>query len=127
MILNQKLFITLILASFLFAACAPGAAATPTAEVIPTVIADSTIIAEGRLEPIRFAEIAFTTSGRISDVLVQEGTLVKKGEELIRLGDGWLPQHSDARVRLPIRSHACGNPTGLCNSLFRTSDLALSF
>jgi len=53
-IMNHKLLITLLLASFLFAACAPGGA-TPTAEAIPTVIADSTIIAEGRLEPIRFA------------------------------------------------------------------------
>jgi multidrug efflux pump subunit AcrA (membrane-fusion protein) len=66
-IMNHKQFIMLLLASFSFAACAPGAA-TPTAEVIPTVIADS-------------------TSDRISDVLVQEGTVVKKGEELIRLGD----------------------------------------
>jgi multidrug efflux pump subunit AcrA (membrane-fusion protein) len=85
--MKHKFVIVLIGLSLVLAACAPGGAATPTTEVLPTVIADSTIIAEGRLEPIRFAEIAFTTSGRISDVLVQEGTLVKKGEEFIRLGD----------------------------------------
>ena len=56
-----------------------------TPEVIPTVIADSTIIAEGRVEPVRDAEIAFITSGLVSEVLVEEGQPVKKGELLIRV------------------------------------------
>jgi HlyD family secretion protein len=55
--------------------------------VIATVVADSTIIAEGRVEPVRYAEIAFTASGVISEVLVEEGQAVKQGEPLIRLGD----------------------------------------
>ena len=58
--------------SLLLTACGAGSAATPTAEQIPTVIADSTIIAEGRLEPVHYAEIAFTASGRISEVLVED-------------------------------------------------------
>jgi len=58
--MNYRLFITLIALSLLVSACgAGGQAGTATPEAIPTVIADSTIIAEGRLQPVRDAEIAF--------------------------------------------------------------------
>ncbi|HEX6034966.1 MAG TPA: HlyD family efflux transporter periplasmic adaptor subunit [Anaerolineales bacterium] len=82
--MKHKFFIMLISLALLFTACSP--AATATSEVIPTVIADSTIIAEGRAEPVRDAEIAFSTSGLVSEVLAEEGQTVKKGELLIRLG-----------------------------------------
>jgi HlyD family secretion protein len=86
--MKQKLVILLVGMSLLFTACStPGSAATGTPEAIPTVIADSTIIAEGRLEPIRYAEIAFNANGIVSDVPVAEGQAVKQGEMLIRLGD----------------------------------------
>jgi multidrug efflux pump subunit AcrA (membrane-fusion protein) len=77
-----------ILAGLLLAACgtAVGQAAAPSTP-IPTVGAESVIVAEGRLEPIRYAEIAFTASGVISEVLVQEGEAVKKGQPLIHLGN----------------------------------------
>jgi HlyD family secretion protein len=82
--MKHKLLITLIGLSLLFTACSP--ATTATSEFIPTVIADSTIIAEGRVEPVRDAEIAFTTSGLISNVLVEEGQPVKQGDLLIVVG-----------------------------------------
>ena len=82
--MKHNLFITFVGLAFLFTACSP--AATATTEAIPTVIADSTIIAEGRVEPVRDAEIAFTAGGRVNEVLVEEGQTVKKGELLIRLG-----------------------------------------
>jgi multidrug resistance efflux pump len=99
-IMKHKFVIVLIGLSLLLAACSAGAAATPTAEAIPTVIADSSIIAEGRLEPVLYAEIAFTGSGRISDVLVEEGQQVKKGDELIRLGDASDTQYAAAKLEL---------------------------
>jgi HlyD family secretion protein len=80
------MFFALVLIGLLITGCSAGNARTPP-EVIPTVLADLSIISEGRLEPARSAEIAFTTGGVISDVLVQEGQPVKKGETLIRLGD----------------------------------------
>jgi multidrug resistance efflux pump len=98
--MNHKLFITLMLASLLFSACSAGGAATPTPEAAATVIADSTIIAEGRLEPVHYAEIAFTASGRISNILVQEGQDVKQGDELIRLGDASDTQYAAAQLEL---------------------------
>jgi multidrug resistance efflux pump len=50
------------------------------------VIADNTIIAEGRLEPVRYAEVSFITSGLVNEVLVEEGQPVKQGDLLIRVG-----------------------------------------
>jgi multidrug resistance efflux pump len=64
------------------------------------VIADSTIIAEGRVEPLRDAEIAFNASGVVSDVLVEEGQVVKKGQPLIRLGDQLDTQYAAAQLEL---------------------------
>ncbi len=79
--MKQPVLITLIAVSLLVSACgAGGAATTATPEAIPTVIADSTIIAEGRLQPVRDAEIAFTASGVVSNILVQEGEPVKQGQ-----------------------------------------------
>ena len=70
---NIKLLILSVLVLTL-AACGK-APATPQATQIPTVIADDTIIAEGRVEPIQYAKIAFNASGAISEVLVKEGQL----------------------------------------------------
>jgi multidrug resistance efflux pump len=96
-----------------------GAAATPTPEAIPTVIADSTIIAEGRLEPARDAEIAFTASGVVSDVLVQEGEQVKQGQPLIHLGDASDTQFAAAQLELVSAQKAL-------NDLLNTSGAELA-
>jgi HlyD family secretion protein len=91
--------VTLIGLTLLFTACAP-AGQTPTPAIIPTVIADSTIVAEGRLEPVRYAEIAFNASGVVSEVLVEEGQPVKKGDVLIRLGGETDNNYAAAQVKL---------------------------
>lgn len=96
--MKYKLLLSLIGLSLLFAACSPAATATP--QVIPTVIADNTIIAEGRLEPVRYGEIAFNASGMVSEVLVEEGQSVKKGELLIRLGGETDTQYANAQLEL---------------------------
>lgn len=99
--MKYKLFITLILFSLLFTACSTaGQAPTATPEAAPTVVAEDTIIAEGRLEPVRFAEIAFTASGVISEVLVNEGQSVKKGDVLVQLGDESDTNYAAAQLEL---------------------------
>ena len=100
--MNHKLVIMLVLASFVFTACSTANTSTPapTAEVMEPVEAESAIIAEGRLEPVRFAEIAFTASGRISEIRVAEGQSVSKGDELIRLGDASDTQYAAAQLEL---------------------------
>ncbi|MFZ5878689.1 MAG: HlyD family secretion protein [Chloroflexota bacterium] len=82
---TQALIVFLLL-GILLAGCgqlAPTAA--PTGTPIPTVLADPTIISEGRLEPIRFSEIALNASGLVSEVLVEEGDTVEAGQVIARL------------------------------------------
>lgn len=118
--MKQKTFIALMLLSLLASACSAGAqAATATPEVIPTVIADSTIIAEGRVEPARDAEIAFNASGVVSEVLVQEGETVQKGQPLIRLGDASDTQYAAAQLDLVSAQKAL-------NDLLNTSGAELA-
>lgn len=85
-----------------------GAAPTESAEAtqIPIVIADDTIIAEGRVEPIHYAEIAFNASGAVSEVLVKEGQAVKKGEPIIRLGDESDTNYAAAQLELVTAQQA---------------------
>jgi HlyD family secretion protein len=99
--MKHKLFITLMLMSLIFTACSSaGNTTAATPEVIPTVIADNTIIAEGRVEPVHYAEIAFNAGGAVSEVLVEEGQQVKKGQPLIRLGDGSDTNYAAAQLEL---------------------------
>ena len=118
--MKQKTFIALISLGLLVSACSgAGAAGTATPEAIPTVIADSTIIAEGRVEPARDAEIAFTASGVVSDVLVQEGEQVKQGQPLIHLGDASDTQFAAAQLELVSAQKAL-------NDLLNTSGAELA-
>src|ERR1051325_8000954 len=99
--MKSKILLALVTVRLLLAACSSAAkntAATPTA--IPTVIADSTIIAEGRLEPVRYAEIAFNGSGVVSDAIVEEGQLVTKGQPMIKLGNESDTNYAAARLEL---------------------------
>jgi multidrug efflux pump subunit AcrA (membrane-fusion protein) len=99
--MNHKFLLVLVSLALLATACSgAGAAAAPTPEAIPTVIADSTIIAEGRLEPIRYAEIAFNASGVVGELLVREGQRVKQGEPLIRLGNESDTTYAAAQLEL---------------------------
>jgi HlyD family secretion protein len=85
---NKVIFVMLVILSMSIAACGnPGNSPAVTPEAVPTVIADDTIIAEGRVEPSHYAAISFNASGRVDEVLVKEGQLVKEGDPLIRLGD----------------------------------------
>jgi len=86
--MKHKLSITLLLMSLLFTACSTASnAGEATPEAPPVVVADTSIIAEGRVEPFRFAEIAFNAGGVANEVLVEEGQPVKKGQPLVRLGN----------------------------------------
>ncbi len=98
--MKRILLITFISLSLLLTACSASSKATPTAEVTPTAAADGTIIAEGRLEPIRYAEIAFNASGVVSEVSVKEGQAVKRGDPLIRLGDESDSNYAAAQLEL---------------------------
>jgi HlyD family secretion protein len=101
----QNLLIFAALA-IIVSACGTAPASAAEATPIPTVIADDTIIAEGRVEPIQYAEIAFNASGAISEVLVKEGQSVKKGDPLIRLGDELDTNYAAAQLELVTAQQA---------------------
>jgi hypothetical protein len=60
----------------------------------------NTIIAEGQVEPIQYAKIAFNASGVIGEVLVKEDQSVKKGQPLIRLGNESDTNYAAAQIEL---------------------------
>jgi multidrug efflux pump subunit AcrA (membrane-fusion protein) len=96
----RSLFVLIALSLLATACSGSGAAAASTPEAIPTVLADSTIIAEGRVEPVRYAEIAFNASGVVGELLVREGQSVKTGEPLIRLGSESDTTYAAAQLEL---------------------------
>ncbi len=101
--MNSKatLLTVLISIAILLAAC--GGSAQPNQQstaVAPTATPNNEITSEGRLEPIRYAEIAFNTSGVVSEVPVQEGQTVKEGDTLIRLGNESDTQYAAAQLEL---------------------------
>jgi HlyD family secretion protein len=94
-----------VLVLFLTACSSSANASTATPETIPTVIADDTIIAEGRVEPFQYADIAFGTSGMVSEVMIKEGELVKAGQPLIRLGGSSDTNYAAAQLELVNAQH----------------------
>ena len=87
--MNKIIPLTIVLFFFALSlsACNVSAqAATEPSTAVPAAADPSAIIAEGRVEPIRYAEIAFNASGVVSEVLVKEGEAVKKGQLMIQLG-----------------------------------------
>ena len=109
--MKTKLLQLLVFISLLLTACSSSGAQPTENAVIPAVIADPSIMAEGRLEPVNFAEIAFTASGVISEVLVQEGEPVKKGQPLIRLGDASDTNYAAAQLELVSAQQAINDLT----------------
>lgn len=69
----------------LLSACAAGNSAAATPTTIPTVLADKAIIAEGRVEPIHYADIALNASGLVSEVFNEEGDSVEAGQVIASL------------------------------------------
>ena len=70
-----------ILISLLLTACgAPSATATPA----PTASPD-TVVAEGHIKPKADANLTFAIRGHVTEILVQEGQKVAKGDVLMRL------------------------------------------
>lgn len=106
--MNQRFLFAIVILSLglLVSACGSSAGAPETPEAIPTAIADDTIIAEGRLEPIHYAEIAFSAGGTVSEVLVKEGQEVKKGDLLVRLGDASDTNYAAAQLELATAQQA---------------------
>ena len=61
---------------------------SPASANVPSITRPATLVAPGRVEPTRDAvKLAFETSGRIAEILVDEGDAVAAGQVLARLDD----------------------------------------
>jgi len=92
----QILFVILISASLLLAACGGGdgnggeAAATEGASTevtrqVPSLPASGSVVANGHLTPVRYEKLSSETGGLVVEVLVSEGQQVNAGDALLRL------------------------------------------
>jgi multidrug resistance efflux pump len=92
--------VLIISVGMIVSACGVSAEATQISGGTPTAVADDVIVAEGRLEPVHYARIAFTIAGTVSEVLVKEGQAVTKGQPLIHLGDESDTNYAAAQLEL---------------------------
>jgi multidrug efflux pump subunit AcrA (membrane-fusion protein) len=99
--MKPKFLVTMMFVMALITACGiPAETPAEPSATLPAIIDSSGVTAEGRLEPVRFSEIAFNTSGVISEVLVEEGQTVKKGETLVQLGNESDTNYAAAQLEL---------------------------
>jgi len=82
---NILSFVTLFVTLALFlSACGNQPTATPE---ISEAVSSNEVVAEGRLEPIRGANLSFQVRGVVEEVLVSAGDTVKEGDVLVRLSN----------------------------------------
>jgi HlyD family secretion protein len=58
----------------------------------------STVTSSGEVRPIQFMNLTSEVQGRIEEIYVKEGQMVKKGEPLVRLDPNQLESSTDAQV-----------------------------
>jgi multidrug resistance efflux pump len=104
--MSARTILFFLMTSLLFAACSSPNAQPTEATAMPVVTADETIVAEGRVEPLNHAVVAYNSSGVISDVLVREGDQVKKDDVLVRLGNKSDKAYTTAQLELVTAQQA---------------------
>lgn len=90
-------------------------------EEIPVVIADAAIVAEGNLVPKDHTFPYFTASGKVAEILVEQGDQVQKGAVLARLGDGEAYDAAITLAKLELET-----AQQLLDDLSESADLAAS-
>lgn len=82
-------FALLSLAAFAITGCTGSGGAdsqaTADATTLPVAKAGNEVVAEGEVVPVKSVELKFEQAGTVADVLVDEGSSVKKGDPLVRL------------------------------------------
>ena len=90
--MKKLMFIVVILT--LLAGCTTSSTRTPSAASTASAAAEksntSSATAQGSVTPIRHADLAFRTGGRVAQVLVKEGDQVGAGQPLVKLDDAEL-------------------------------------
>ncbi len=95
---KARLSALVMIPMLVLAACAPASTAAPTAPAAATAKPAAEVVAEGRVEPIRYAEVALNASGLVSEVLQKEGNSVGAGQVIARLENGQAKTLESARA-----------------------------
>jgi HlyD family secretion protein len=89
---NKKIIISvgvlLVIASIITVSVVRGRGDLPevqTAKVEKRAVLESKVTANGEVRPIQFINLTAEVSGRVTDVFVKEGDVVKKGKPLLRV------------------------------------------
>lgn len=80
---TSGLLLTLVLVGAFLMAC--GGAPTPTPAPAPSTLTEALVTAKGEVVPEEFARLAFNIGGTVSQIPVQEGQKVQKGNTLALL------------------------------------------
>jgi len=98
--MNKSILISLLLGSSMFLLLSCGSPAQESSTQATATPADnsSLVIVEGRIEPVRYAELAMDASGLVSEVLVQEGVEVSAGDVIARLESNQVQNLVDAQA-----------------------------
>ncbi|PWH11846.1 MAG: hypothetical protein DDG60_16005 [Anaerolineae bacterium] len=97
--MKKTIFFILTMFSLLLAAC--DAQQTTPAVTTPSVV-ETNVIAEGRLVPAQNLLVFPQARGTVTEILVEEGQSVSKGDVLIRLGDRESAEAALAAARLEL-------------------------
>lgn len=97
------LWVTMTLAVFLIS-CNSGNqnASSASSTEVPVVKAEQGIVAEGRIVPNKSVDLSFQVTGKVIEVLVNEGDNVKTGDVLARLGDREQVEAEVARAEVEL-------------------------
>lgn len=79
------IFLIAVLSSISLLAIACAGAATPTPAATPVAISEAVITAKGEVVPQTYTRVAFNIGGTVSQIPVQEGQEIKKGNTLALL------------------------------------------
>ena len=83
----KKIIIGIVLLALLTGCAQSGAKPSPTPTAAAKKTSASGASAQGYVTPVRYADLAFRASGRVTQVLVAEGDQVKAGQPLVKLQD----------------------------------------
>ena len=107
--MKHKILIALTLVvslSILLSSCSAASAPAATPQAVSTTkTVDAVVVAEGRVEPIRFTQLALNANGLVSEVLVKEGDQVKAGDVIARL------ENSQVKTLTSAQADALANLT----------------
>jgi len=84
-----RTFGPLTLVCLLLAACSGAPAAAPSVkpapQTLPTAVSNTAAISQGRVVPHQYAALSFNATGRVAEVLAQEGDTVQAGQVIAHL------------------------------------------